>query len=622
MAIPASIYSLAAEDRVRAESIAWARFSSARDQREFYSSWLAVLCSQIERAHGALLLLGPDAEGSYTPAAVWPDATRDLQYLGLAAQKVLTDRRGVVVAPDGQSAPARDQAAHVGYPIDVGGTLHGVVVIDMAPGPEAGLQRALRLLHWASVWLIDHFRQRELEARDRHLARLSLAMDIVATAETERRFTSSAMAVANELAARLHCDRVSVGMERSGNVDVKAISNTATFDTKMSLVRRIADAMDEVLDLDSTLVWPPPDAQELGVAAHAELAREFKDIAVCSVPLAADGHALGVLTFERTAGAVFDADEIELFTTIGSLLGPILDLKRENDRGILSRTAGAAHGWMQALFGPRHPGVKMIALLVVAVVAFFSLVNGDYRVSAKTVVEGAVQRAAVAPFDGHITQSDVRAGDVVRAGQVLCRLDDRDLKLEHMRLASERDQLLRKHRQALATQDRASMGVLAAQIAQTEAQLALVGDRLARATLVAPFDGVVVSGDLTQLLGAPVEQGKVLFQIAPLDSYRVVLEVDERDIDAVAVGQTGDLTLSGLPHQQFGFVVQQITPVSVSQEGRNFFRVEAQLQTAMDRLRPGMEGVGKIMIGDRKLFWIWTHSLTDWLRWWAWKELP
>ena len=166
------------------------------------------------------------------------------------------------------------------------------------------------------------------------------------------------------------------------------------------------------------------------------------------------------------------------------------------------------------------------------------------------------------------------------------------------------------------------MGILAAQMAQIEAQLSLVGDKLSRATLIAPFDGVVVSGDLTQLLGAPVEQGKVLFQIAPLDSYRVVLEVDERDIDAIALGQDGDLTLSGLTNQRLAFSVRQITPVSVSQDGRNFFRVEAHLQTASDRLRPGMEGIGKIRVGERKLLWIWTHGLTDWLRWWAWKEMP
>jgi multidrug resistance efflux pump len=219
-------------------------------------------------------------------------------------------------------------------------------------------------------------------------------------------------------------------------------------------------------------------------------------------------------------------------------------------------------------------------------------------------------------------ESFVRAGDTFVKSQVLSRLDNRELTLEHARLVSEREQLARKHRQALNAQDRSAMVVLAAQISQVDAQIALVKDKLARATLVAPFDGLIVSGDLSQLLGAPVEQGKVLFQVAPLDAYRAILEVDERDISFVANDQKGELVVSGIPHQHMDFSVQRITPVSTTREGRNYFRVEARLEGSFDRLRPGMEGVGKIATQQRKLIWIWTHSLVDWLRIWAWKQLP
>ena len=64
------------------------------------------------------------------------------------------------------------------------------------------------------------------------------------------------------------------------------------------------------------------------------------------------------------------------------------------------------------------------------------------------------------------------------------------------------------------------------------------------------------------------------------------------------------------------------TPVNTAKEGRNFFRVEAQLEGSGDRLRPGMEGIGKIYVDERHLFWIWTHSLTDWLRLWLWSWMP
>src|SRR5260221_12063101 len=145
----APIYSLN-EGTSRAESAAWARFSTAKDNTEFWASWLAILCIQIERVGGGLLLLGPDEKGAYAPAAVWPHAGRDLQYLSATAQRVLTERRGLVVSPDGATAPVRDQRAFVGYPVEVGVLGHGAVVLDLGPGPEFALLRAPRRLQWAS----------------------------------------------------------------------------------------------------------------------------------------------------------------------------------------------------------------------------------------------------------------------------------------------------------------------------------------------------------------------------------------------------------------------------------------------------------------------------------------
>jgi RND family efflux transporter MFP subunit len=621
MSDAAPIYSVA-EEAVRAETAAWAKFSAAKDSTEFCTSWLAILCMQIERVNGGLLLLGPAADGAYVPAAVWPHAGRDMQYLSPVAERTLKERRGVMMPANRAIASMRDQRAFVGYPIDVAGTLHGAVVLDIAPGPELALQRAMRLLHWASAWLVDEFRKRALEERDARLARVAIAMDIVATAIQQPKFAPSALAVANELTGCLACDRVSIGLEKSGKIEVRAISHTATFDPKMDLARLIGEAMDEVLDLDVALVYPPAQDRDLPAVIHGDLAREFRDVAVCSVPLIDNGQTIGVLMFERSSGEVFDGETVELCKVVGGLLGPILRLKQENERGPWQRTREAARTAVQALFGPRHPGVKLIALLLVGVVLFCATASMTYRVSAKTVIEGAVQRVAAAPFDGFILQSSVRAGDIVHAGQVLCRLDDRDLKLEQTRLQAEREQLLRKHRQALAAQERANMMIIGAQIEQVDAGLSLVNDRLARATLVAPFDGVVVSGDLNQLLGTPVEQGKVLFQIAPLDSYRIILQVEERDISEIKVGQNGELTLSGLPGEPMPFAVQQITPVSTAQDGRNFFRVEASLLNPSPRVRPGMEGVGKISTVSRKLIWIWTHTFVDWVRLTLWKWLP
>lgn len=616
-----SIYSTEADELAREEAFNWSRFSSAKDSGEFCASWLAILCLQLERVKAAFLVLGPDEKGAYTPAAVWPSQAKNLQYLAPVAEQVLKERRGIVVSDDRSVAELR-KTAFIGYPIEVSGVLYGAVILDVTSSTGLALQGMLRRVHWASAWLVDRFRQQSLTVRESQFGRTAQAMDVLAVAVHERTLTAAALAVCNELAARLDCQRVSIGFLKRGAIEVSVISNTATFDARMNLVRFINEAMDETLDLDDTVIYPPAEAGDLATIAHAELASSFNDTGICSAPLLDDGHIVGVMTLERSNSMPFEPQTVELCSTLGRLLGPIFALKQENELGTLRRTARSFSSVGEVVLGPRYLGLKAVLAAFLAVAAAMAFVKDTYRVPAKTVVEGLVQRAVVAPFEGHIAESKARAGDTVKAGQLLSRLDDREIKLELAKFASEREQLVRKQRQALAAQDRGSLVVLSAQIAQAEAQMALANDKLRRATLTAPIDGVVVTGDLSQLLGTPVEQGKLLFQIAPMDAYRIVLDVDERDIALVRISQKGQLTVTGLPDDRLDFTVQQITPVAKGQDGRNFFRVEARLDSASDRIRPGMEGVGKISTVESSLIWIYTRGLIDWTRTLIWKFMP
>jgi multidrug efflux pump subunit AcrA (membrane-fusion protein) len=305
------------------------------------------------------------------------------------------------------------------------------------------------------------------------------------------------------------------------------------------------------------------------------------------------------------------------------MLGPVWSLQRANERGLGGRLRDRMREGMREIFGPNHPGLKfgsaLLALFLV-VVAFW---HTDHRVAARTVVEGSTQLAAVAPFDGFVAQAMVRAGDAVKKGQPLARLDDRDLQLERSRWLAEREQQQRRFQVAQSQGDRATMGVLAAQINQSEAQLSLAEERIARAVVSAPYDGVVVSGDLSQQIGAPVETGKLLFEIAPLEGFRVMLEVDDREVVRLALAQRGDLVLSGMPDRVLPIEVRRITPVAVQRDGRNLFAVEAAVTgPTPPGLRPGMEGIGKVVVGQRSLLWIWTHGFVDWLRLAVWNWTP
>jgi multidrug resistance efflux pump len=216
----------------------------------------------------------------------------------------------------------------------------------------------------------------------------------------------------------------------------------------------------------------------------------------------------------------------------------------------------------------------------------------------------------------------MRVQAMTREGDVLATMDDREMRLDRMKWVSQYGQYIKQHQEAVANRDRAKSQIVQALYEQAAAQVAMIDSQLQRVSVTAPFDGVIVMGDLSQSLGSALKRGETIFEIAPLAGYRVIVNVDERDIADVVSGQKGVLILSSITQESFPFTVGNVTSVTTAREGRNYFRVEAMLENAMDRLRPGMEGVAKIDVEPRRLFWIWTHRVVDWLRIFFWTYGP
>ena len=313
---------------------------------------------------------------------------------------------------------------------------------------------------------------------------------------------------------------------------------------------------------------------------------------------------------------------MELCEAVGAIAGPVLDIQRREDRWLITKAGTSARELLGKVIGPGRIALKLSLAGVAGLLLFLTFATGEYRVSANATLEPVVRRAVVAPFAGYIAEAPARAGDLVRPDQVLATLDDRDLRLQRLKWASQYEQLGKQHQQALAERNAAQVMILSAQMDQAQAEVALLDDQLSRSRLRSDIDGIVVTGDLSQALRAPVERGQVLFEVAPLDAFRVILQVDEHSIADLQVGQAGTLVLSGAPDEGLPLRVAKITPVSTAREGRNYFRVETTLDQRPERLRPGMEGIGKITIDRRRLIWIWTHEVIDWVRLKVWTWLP
>ncbi len=584
------------------------------------SAWLERQCAPGGGVARALALLFPEqGQGPPAVAALWPRGTDPDQTLSALAFRSLEQQSPLVQRVTYGPGMAGELGIIVAHPLVAGGRVVGALALGHSA--EAGVVEQSGLAHCTQA--AAAFQKLFNRPSPQQVSQSDRVLQLLATILSHDSAAQSATALATELATSFQCDRVSLGFAHSRYIKVEALSHGADFEQHQALLRDIAAAMDECADQAATLVYPLPAAERPRILqAHAALAQRHGNKAMCSVPLAHAGEVLGVLTLERKADRPFEVDTTLFCEHVACLLGPIVDLKRKKERSAIALMGERARASAGRVFGPAHLLAKLAAVSLATAIVALAVVPSDYRVNAPAQLEGSVQRALVAPTEGFLKQAHVRPGDQVKQGQLLAQLDEEELKLERRKWESEAAQHQNAYGEALARQDRALLVISQARIDEAQAQLALVDEKLSRTQIRAPFDGVIIKGDLAQSLGAPVKRGDVLLTVAPNDDYRVIVEVDERDVADVKPGQVGKLAFSAMPQAPLPIVVKRVTPVSATSEGRHYFEVECALRGSAASLRPGLKGIAKIQIGARSLLWIWGHRAVDWLRLAGWRVAP
>ena len=573
-------------------------------------TWLEDYCTARSSIAGGVIMVAANAGATPAVAASWPrSAQPDLRLLAAATasieQQSLAANSGQHVAPKKYgnegviSLPLRrrsDSIGAVAFQMHAANAdSHAAAISTTNAAVATDTDTAANVAATAGTALA---RQQPAAAAILKLHTRVLACDSLAAA---------AAAAATGLAAVLQYNRVAIGVLERGYCRVIAQSSGAAGESGNALAQAISRAMDEAVSQASTLAVPAPSGGRARITlAHAELARRH-DAALCTIPLVRAGSIFGAVTLQRPRDQPIDVAAIERCEQFVSLIGPALDLMRANERPWHKRLRDRLRA------NGAQPGTWLSALALLA--AFAGLwIPVDYWVGAPARLEGAIPRAVVAPTDGFLKRAHVRPGDSVRADQVLAEMVDQDLELEQRKLESEVAQHENAVRGALARGDRTLYATSAGRADAAAAQLALNEEQRLRSRIRAPFDGVVIKGDLSQSLGAPVARGEVLLVVAPAGQYRLIVEVDERDIPHLQPGLPGTLSLSALPGSRLDFRVARITPLATARDGRNFFEVEGKLDSLPASARPGLQGVAKIHAGERAFGWVWGHRALDWAR--------
>ena len=126
------------------------------------------------------------------------------------------------------------------------------------------------------------------------------------------------------------------------------------------------------------------------------------------------------------------------------------------------------------------------------------------------------------------------------------------------------------------------------------------------------MDGVVVTGDLEKVQGAPLTIGQTLFEVAPLETMNIEVEIPEEEIAHVAPGMPVAVRFDALNDVAITGVLARIHPQAELRQKQSVFVADLVTANPDGRLRPGMNGWAEISGDKKRLGWILFHK--PWFR--------
>lgn len=226
--------------------------------------------------------------------------------------------------------------------------------------------------------------------------------------------------------------------------------------------------------------------------------------------------------------------------------------------------------------------------------------------------------ALVGPLvPGRIVALKAAVGDAVKAGQVLAFVESAEVGEAQADLLSARARASAAQKNALREQELAAKRISSererevaeAQAASESADVRAaverlqafgvgtgdVGGRGGRVALRSPIDGTVVRRKVT--LGQAVERATDAFEIANLGILWVLLDLYEKDLRNVHVGQQVELRSEAAPGEVFHARVAYVNPLIDMQTRTANVRIE--IEQSDGRLRPG-QFVTAHLLGDTR----------------------
>lgn len=432
----------------------------------------------------------------------------------------------------------------------------------------------------------------------------AMILELVGKVQCSETQKEAGLKVANELQNLLRCEYVAIGMRKDPAAATRliAISATADFDHQSRTTLLIKGAFDEAVIRGEMTSFPGRATDAKGLAlAHKKLAQQLRCESAISIPLRDQQEVLiGAVTILGSRDLVHHAPTQNLINTLEHPVGSSLQIVRLAEGSWVRKLA-------RKVIAPEKTSTKwaIVAAVLISVIALF--VQVSYRINCKCVAEPVQRSFCVAPYEGLLENTYVEPGDVVSHGQLMARMDGRELRFKIAGLVAERERAARKHDSHRANGEIPDALRANLERQRLETELEILRHREQNLEIVSPLAGIVLSGSLDRRQNFPVSIGQTLYEIAPIDPLRVELSVSAEEIMHVEIGQPVKFRFDGYGTETIEGLITRVRPSSTIRDDQNIFVAEAILDNADGEIRPGMKGNAKIYGSKHSLGWTLFH---------------
>ena len=308
---------------------------------------------------------------------------------------------------------------------------------------------------------------------------------------------------------------------------------------------------------------------------------------------------------------------------------------------------------------------------------WFAFEKSGLSVRLMTVEPGVVREVVTAPGEvepdvkvdisaevsARIESLPLREGDQVKKGDLVVKLDDRELRAilksskarrdaEFFRLQSEQARLagplarlaaarrqLERNEQLFETGDvsrlvleqaqesvddlsaqvdaaKHAISVIESSLVASDAEIARSEEALARTEIRAPMDGVVTTlnaeiGELV-MVGTMNNAGTVILRVADLSSMHLDARVAESDVSRVLEGQAAEVRINAYRNEVFqGDVTRVALQRMMDNAGAGYFNTEINLQLDGRRIYSGLAANVEIRVGDHEGLVVPSQAIVD-----------